>query len=74
MAEETKTGMVIVGQFNGVNEYTNKNTGQVIRQLLILVPGASSCLQVNPKAGVDPGQYKLMETVKMAVTPRSNYD
>ena len=68
MAEQT--GIVIAGQFNGVNEYTNKSTGQVIKQLLILIPGAASCLQVSPKPGVDPSQYKLMETVKMAVIPR----
>ncbi|MDR2551326.1 MAG: hypothetical protein LBD10_14115 [Desulfobulbus sp.] len=62
-------GLVIRGLCNGFRQYTRKNTGEIITQLLIMVPGAANSLQVELSGSTDKSQYVIMEPVTMKIVP-----
>ena len=61
-------GLVIRGICNGFREYTRKSSGQIITQLLINIPGATSSLQVEID-NAERSKFREMEPVTLKMIP-----
>jgi len=62
-------GLFAVGICNGFRHYTRTKTGEVVTQLLVNLPGATSSLQVEVPNGTDLSPYKDFEPVKVKIIP-----
>lgn len=62
-------GLFVRGICNGFRQYTRKNTGEIITQLLVNLPGATSSLQVEVPQGSDLTKFKEFEPVQVKILP-----
>ena len=62
-------GMFVKGICNGFRQYTRKKSGEIVTQLLINIPGATSSLQVEIPDGTDITKFKDFEPVGIKVVP-----
>jgi hypothetical protein len=53
----------------GFRQYTRKKTGEVVTQLLINLPGATSALQVEVPVGADRSQFREFEPIGIKIVP-----
>lgn len=64
-----KFGLFARGMCAGFRQYTRKKTGEIVTQLLINLPGATSALQVEVPDGVDRSQFQEFQAVAVKVIP-----
>lgn len=62
-------GMFIRGICNGFRQYTRKKTGEIITQLLVSVPGATSSLQIELLNDSDRAKFQEFEPCAVKVVP-----
>ncbi|MDD2467127.1 MAG: hypothetical protein PHI97_24320 [Desulfobulbus sp.] len=62
-------GMFVKGICNGFRRYTRKKTGEIVTQLLVNLPGASSSLQVEIPNESDMTKFKDFEPVSVKIIP-----
>jgi len=62
-------GMIVKGICNGFRKYTRKATGEIVTQLLVNLPGATSSLQVEIQNGTDLTKFKDFEPVSVKIIP-----
>jgi hypothetical protein len=62
-------GMFVKGICNGFRRYTRKTSGEIVTQLLINLPGATSSLQVETPPGTDLNKFKDFEPVSVKIIP-----
>jgi len=62
-------GLFAKGICNGFRRYTRTKTGEVITQLLVNLPGATSSLQVEIPNGTDLTPFKDFEPVAIRIIP-----
>jgi len=62
-------GMFVKGICNGFRQYTRKKTGEVVTQLLINLPGATSSLQIEVPTGTDLTKFHDFEPVSVKIMP-----
>lgn len=62
-------GLFVHGICNGFRTYTRRSSGEIIKQLLINLPGAPNSLQVEIPLGTDLSKFKDFEPVSLKITP-----
>ncbi len=62
-------GMFVKGICNGFRRYTRKATGEVVTQLLVNLPGATSSLQVEISDATQLPKFKDFEPVAVQIIP-----
>ena len=62
-------GMFVKGICNGFRRYTRKATGEVVTQLLVNLPGATSSLQVEIPDATELTKFKDFEPVSVKIIP-----
>lgn len=62
-------GLFAKGICNGFRRYTRTKTGEVVTQLLVNLPGATSSLQVEIPNGTDLTAFKDFEPVAIKIVP-----
>lgn len=62
-------GVFIKGVCNGFRSYTRKGSGEIITQLLVNTPGATSSMQIEVPHGTDLSKFKEFEPVAIKVLP-----
>lgn len=62
-------GMFVKGICNGFRRYTRKATGEVVTQLLVNLPGATSSLQVEISDATQLTKFKECEPVTVQIIP-----
>lgn len=62
-------GMFVRGICNGFRRYTRKATGEVVTQLLVNLPGATSSLQVEISDATQLTKFKDFEPVAVQIIP-----
>jgi hypothetical protein len=62
-------GMFVKGICNGFRRYTRKATGEIVTQLLVNLPGATSSLQVEISDATDLNKFKEFEPVSVKIIP-----
>lgn len=67
--QKSNYGLFAVGICNGFRRYTRQKTGEVITQLLVNLPGATSSLQVEVPNGTDLSQFRDFEPCKIKIVP-----
>ncbi|MGE4402874.1 MAG: hypothetical protein AB7F61_14460 [Desulfobulbus sp.] len=67
--KDNNYGMIVKGICNGFRRYTKKSTGEVVTQLLVNLPGATSSLQIQVQPNTDLSQFKDFEPVAVKIVP-----
>ncbi len=62
-------GLFIKGICNGFRRYTRKKTGEIVTQLLVNLPGATSSLQIEVLPETDLSKFKECEPVAVKIVP-----
>nr|WP_320011295.1 hypothetical protein [uncultured Desulfobulbus sp.] len=62
-------GMFIKGTCNGFRSYTRKGSGELVTQLLVNLPGATSSIQVEIPYGTDLSKFKDLEPCALKIIP-----